>query len=140
MSTRAGGYHRANNLREMYRMHDALINLATESAADKKTMMSQCKTIADHTASVDALTQQLHQESTLHNRGSTIPVDRQGKANSKWENGRQVRDIGGYCWTHGHYVEIRHDDMMCRSKRDFHRENATRADNMKGNQYGNPRA
>ena len=45
--------------------HDALINLATEAAAERETMMSQCKTIVDLTTNVAALTQKLQQENTV---------------------------------------------------------------------------
>ena len=57
LSTRAGGYHGANNLREMNGTHYALINLAISAAADRDTMMTRCKTIADLTTKVAALTQ-----------------------------------------------------------------------------------
>ena len=40
VSTHAGGYHRANNLREMDGMQDSLINLATAAEANRETMMS----------------------------------------------------------------------------------------------------
>ena len=139
VSTREGGYPGANNLREMDGMHDALINLATAAAADRKTMMLKCKTISDLTASIFALTHKLQQANTGYNRGYGIPVDRQGQANPKWVNRKHVRDVGGYCWTHGHCVDISHDSRTCRIKREVHRENATRANNMGGNPYRNPK-
>ena len=117
MSTRAGGYHGANNLREMDGTHDDLINLATEATADRETMMSKCNTIFDRTASVAALTQQLQQANTVNNRGYRIPVNRQGQANPKWVKGRHVRDVGGYCWTHGQCVDINHDSGTCQSNK-----------------------
>ena len=43
----------------MYGTHNALINLATVAAADRETMMLQCKTIADLTKTVAALTWKL---------------------------------------------------------------------------------
>ena len=76
VSTRAGGYHGANNLWEMDGKHDSLINLVTAHAADRETMMSQCKTIANLIATVATLTQQLQQVNTVNNRGSVIPVER----------------------------------------------------------------
>ena len=79
----------------MYGSHDDLINLAKADAANRETMMSQCKTISNLTASVAALTQKLQQANTGYNRGSGIPVDRQGQANPKWVNGKHVRDVGG---------------------------------------------
>ena len=95
VSTHAGRYHGANNLREMYGTHNALINLVTAAAANRETVMSQCKTIADLTLTLDALTQQLQKANAVNNRGSGIPVDRQGRSNSNWVNGKHVRDIGG---------------------------------------------
>ena len=62
---------------------DANINLATSAVVDRETMMSQCKLITNLTTSVAALTHQLQQASTVHNRGSGIPVDRQSQANPK---------------------------------------------------------
>ena len=69
VSTRSGGYHVANNLREMDGTHDAIVNLVTTAAANRDTMISQCKTIADLTATVSALTQQLQQVNAVNNRG-----------------------------------------------------------------------
>ena len=40
-STRTGGYHGANNIKEMDGTKDALINLATAAAAYRETMISQ---------------------------------------------------------------------------------------------------
>ena len=70
VSTRAGGYHGSNNLREMDGKHNALINLAMESAAGRETMMSQCKTVEDLTVTVAALTQKLQLANTVNSRGS----------------------------------------------------------------------
>ena len=69
VSTCAGGNHIANKLREMDGTHDALINLTTADAANRETMISQCKTIANLTATVATLTQQLHQANGVNNRG-----------------------------------------------------------------------
>ena len=96
VSTRAGGYHGANNLRKMNGTHDSLINLTTEDTANREKMMSQCKTITDLTATISALTQKLQQANAVYNRGSGIPVERQGQANPKWVNGKHVRDVGVY--------------------------------------------
>ena len=120
--------------------HNALINLATEAASDRETMMSKCKTMANLAKNISALTKQLQQANTVYNRGSGIPVDRKGQANPKWVNGKHVCDVGGYCWTHRHCVDIIHDSRTCRSKREGHMENVTRADNMGGNPYGKARA
>ena len=102
-------------------MHDALIILETASAADRETMMLQCKTIANLTKTVAALTRNLHQATTGYNRGSGMPVDRQIQENPKWVNRKHVRDVGGYCWTHGHFVDIIHNSRTCQSKREGYR-------------------
>ena len=101
--------------------HDDLINLATEAAADRETMILQCKTIANLTANVAAFNQQLHQANVVKHKGSEITVDRQGQSNPKCVNGKHVRDVGGYFWTHGHCVDINHDSRTCRSKKEGHR-------------------
>ena len=54
--THVGGYHRMNNIKDMGETHDVLINLETAAAVDRETMMSQCKTIANLTKTVAALT------------------------------------------------------------------------------------
>ena len=77
-STCTGGYHGANNLREMDGTHDDLVNLKTSAAADRDTMMAQYKTIADFTATVAALTQKLQQANTANNRWTGTPVEREG--------------------------------------------------------------
>ena len=83
VSTRAGGYHGANNLRKMNGTHDSLINLTTEDTANREKMMSQCKTITDLTATISALTQKLQQANAVNSRGSGIAIDRQGQENPK---------------------------------------------------------
>ena len=83
VSTRAGGYHGSNTLREMDGTNNVLINLATEAAADRYTMMTQIKKIADLAATVAALTQQLCQANAANNRGSGTMIERQGQANPK---------------------------------------------------------
>ena len=70
VSTRAGGYYGANNLREMDGTHDAIINLDTAAADDRDTMITQRKTISDLTATVAAVTQKIQQANAENNRGS----------------------------------------------------------------------
>ena len=139
-STRREGYHGANTTKKMDRMHNALINLATVAAEDREKMITQCKTIANLTGNVAALTRQIQQATTGNNRGPGFPVDRRSQKNSKWVNGKHLRDVGGYCWTHRHYVEISHVSKTRRCKKEGHKENAKRADIMGGNLYGKTRA
>ena len=75
-STRAGGYHGANKIKEMDGTHDALINLSMSAAEDIDTMMSQNKTIANLTKTVAALTRQLQKATSGKNRGPGFPGDR----------------------------------------------------------------
>ena len=86
--------------------------------------------IANLTAIIATLTQQLQQANAVNNSGSGIPVDRQGQANLKWVNGRYVLDDGGYCWTNRQCVDINHDIRTCRIKKEGP---VTRANNMGGN-------
>ena len=118
---------------------DALINLATAATVDIDKMMLQCKTIYDLNKTIAVLTRQFQQAATGYNSGSRLRVDRHSQANSKWVNGKHVKDMGGYCWTHGHCVNISHDSRTCCIKREGHRNNATRDDNMGENLYGKTR-
>ena len=119
--------------------HDDLINIVTAAEEDIETMMSQNKTITDLTKNVATLTRQLQQETSGKDRGPGLPGDRQSQTHSKWVNRKQLQDVGGYCWTHGHCLEIGHDSKTYRYKKVGHKENATRADNMGENSYGKPR-
>ena len=124
----------------MDRTHDVLINLETVAAEDRDMVMAQNKTIADLTENVAALTRQLQQATTGNNRGPGLPGDKQNQKNSKWVNRKHLQDMGGYCWTHGHSVDIGHGSKTCRFKKEGNKENVTRADMMVGNLYGKPRA
>ena len=77
--------------------HNSLINLTTAAVEYRETMMSKYKTIADLTKTVAALTRKLQQETTGNNRRPGLPVDRRSQSNSKWVNGKKLRDVGGYC-------------------------------------------
>ena len=109
LSTRAGVYNGANNIKEMDETHDSLINLAMAATEDRETMMSQNKTIADLTKTVAALTRQLQQGTSGKDRGPRFPGGRRSQTHSKWVNGKHLQDVGGYCWTHGYCVDIGHN-------------------------------
>ena len=93
-STRTRGYHGANNIKEMDGTQDALINLATDAAEDRETMMSQNKTIANLTKTVAALTRQLQQATSGKYRGPGLPGDRQSQTHSNWVNFKYLQDVG----------------------------------------------
>jgi hypothetical protein len=48
------------------------------------------------------------------------------------------KDHGGYCHTHGYHVIKKHTSANCRNKAPGHKEEATRENNMGGNQAGKP--
>ena len=88
-------------------------------------------------------------ESSCHSASSNISQARfeemfeiLNKRLDKLEAPRKPRtkptDRGGYCWTHGYLVDPRHNSMNCKKKKPGHQDNATRADNMGGSQYGKP--
>ena len=95
LSTCTGGYHGANNIKEMDRTHNVLIKLATAAAEDRETMVSQNKTIADLAKTVAALTRHLQQATSGKDRGPRLPKDRRIQTHSKWVNGKHLRDVGG---------------------------------------------
>ena len=48
------------------------------------------------------------------------------------------KDHGSYCWTHGYLVTKNHTSKTCRQRKPGHQEEATRDNNMGGNQDGKP--
>jgi hypothetical protein len=48
-----------------------------------------------------------------------------GSTSSKW-------DPNGYCWTHGYKVTKNHNSKTCKTRKEGHQEDATRANTMGG--------
>jgi hypothetical protein len=48
------------------------------------------------------------------------------------------KDTGSYCHTHGYKVNKKHNSLTCRTKAPGHKDEATRDNNMGGNQAGKP--
>ena len=113
VSTRSGGYHGAKTLRETGEdTQDDLINLATAAEVDRDTMMTQSTTIADLTATIANLIQQL-QQATVRINTLKIPREPETPTNRppKWVDGKHIRDAGWHCWTHGYCVDLNHNSM-----------------------------
>jgi hypothetical protein len=48
------------------------------------------------------------------------------------------KDTRSYCHTHGYKVNKKHNSLTCRTKAPGHKDEATRENNMGGNQNGKP--
>ena len=102
-------------------------------------MMTQKKTIADLTVTMNNLAQKLQKAAVnINNLKRTSVPDTSPDRPPKWVNGKYICDAGGYCSTHGYCVEINHNSVTCRSKNGGHRDDATHADNKGGNKFGKP--
>jgi hypothetical protein len=47
-------------------------------------------------------------------------------------NNKRFYQVGGYCWTHGYKIGLKHTGTNCKGKADGHKETATRANTMGG--------
>ena len=137
ISTRSAGYHGPNDLRETWEdTYYTLINLATEAATDRDTMMTQINTISDLTATIANLTQQLHQ-ATMRVNTLKIPKEPETPTNRppKWVDEKHIRDADRYCWTHRYCAGINHNSVAWRSNNGGHQDDATRVNTKVGKQH-----
>lgn len=106
----------------------ALANLATATSADRGAMATLTKTNATLTATIISiqakLTKALEEISRLK---SNTPPDRR--------NTQVALDPVGYCWSHGYKVKLGHNSQTCTTKKNGHKEGATRADTMGGREW-----
>ena len=125
--TQQASFHGANtmmNQENHHQMAEALANLVTATALDwqafqtlvetNQNLATQLKTAQDE---VMALKNVL--------KGRKPP-------GREWLK----PDPNGYCWMHGYHVSIGHSSKTCKTKVVGHQDDATRANNMGGTQYG----
>lgn len=120
-----GGFHGgANAAQEAYHqdISDALANLATASQTDRQAMAALTNT-------VERLTEQLQKKEEYINKL---------KENKPTHNKQRppATDQGSYCHTHGYLVHKNHNSTNCRYPGASHNKEATRDNNLGGNQKG----
>ena len=74
-----------------------------------------------------------------HSTTSTITPQQWVTVQNKHKTPRKGMDPDGYCWTHGFRVAFGHSSATCYTKADGHKDEATRHNNMGGNQRGKPK-
>ena len=105
--------------------HAAMANMA----ATQTELLKQLSDMQEKFATLAAKTQKNTQ------RRDFTPVRRGGRNTGK---GGPNKDPNGYCWTHGYNVAHGHDSKTCRNRDDKHKTEATRSNNMGGNQADHP--
>ena len=80
-------------------------------------MITQSNTIADLTATIANLTQQIQKATVRINTLKITKVPETPKDRPpKWVNGKHISDTVGYCCTHGYCVDMNHNSEACQSK------------------------
>jgi hypothetical protein len=133
------GYQSANNAYEIHQETAlAIANLATATASDRSTVASLTSTnsslsteLTEATAKLNAATQEI---STLKVQIASLQTNRQTEGGGR--DRPRYAPNSNYCWTHGYKVNNRHTSSTCTNKREGHKDEATRADNMGGSQRG----
>ena len=142
---------------------EALANMATAMSADRTTMSQLTKAITDLTTQlkdknneISSLKARLRgttsnnsdsnnsQSNSNDNNNTNSRYRGNNNSNnntrtSMWTNGKHIRDTGGYCWTHGYCATADHTSANCFKQNPGHKTEATRENNMGGNEYGKPR-
>ena len=81
-------------------------------------------------ATISKLQQQLHHQG--HSQGHPPP----NGVPAPTFRGREWKDQGSYCWSHGYKVGRRHGSQTCTNRKEGHQEAATRTDLMGGSTWG----
>jgi hypothetical protein len=100
-------------------------NLVSSECNDKENDRNLINLMRQEMATMRSLIEQMHTKQV------PVPKNRQLKL---------FTDQGSYCWTHGYAVTKSHNSQNCRTKAPGHKEEATRDNNMGGNQKGKPSA
>jgi hypothetical protein len=102
----------------------ALANLATATAADRGV-------VAALTQANSRLVKQLEENSSeLRELKDLLNQEQHDKRGPRIFNPYS----SNYCWTHGYKVGKTHTSLTCNTPKPGHKSEATRADNMGGNQ------
>lgn len=137
-TTQQSGFHAANAAAladEHDNMYNAIANLATATQSDRDTVTKLQTAITKLTQQLTAQAQTI---SKLQTNGTT-GTRNSGINNRTGGNPNYVpTDRGSYCWSHGYLVHARHTSGNCRNKKDGHKDDATRENNMEGSQVGKP--
>jgi hypothetical protein len=133
-------------------MTTALANLATATGADRATMATLTKSLAELSAVTKAQAEDLRR--IIHS-GHIAPFPAQSQHTSTivvHGNGRQRRSenneqVSGsrppykiknnnYCWSHGYQVGLQHTSATCTERKEGHNPAATKSNIMVGDTWG----
>ena len=130
----------------------AITNFVSAASADRTTIISLTKTIADISteffkanAAIAALTKKMDNGKNHNNAGSDgdskkkrklkkLITDIYGVKREFKRNDDAFYDPTSYCWTHGFRCRIGHNSTTCGYKNEGHIDTATRSNTQGGNQ------
>jgi hypothetical protein len=110
---------------------DAITQLATATASDRRTVATLITTNAKLATQLEAAQAQIAQ---LNNEITTP------KNNIKpaWQGQRSIKTTNNdsYCWSHGYQVAKSHTSATCNMKKSGHQDSANKSNHMGGVQWG----
>jgi uncharacterized coiled-coil protein SlyX len=143
-TAKVAGYHAQSAMQaeqERYKeTAEALANLATATASDRQAMANLTNTVADLTRQIkqkdDLIANLKKQLKAKDGTTTTTPPSGGGTRppRPKWV----PKDCGSYCFSHGYLVTKDHTSLNCKFPNTIHKQEATRENNMGGNQTGKP--
>ena len=136
---------------------EALVNLATSAATDRKLLTTLATTVTNINDHIQKLNKapiaSVHNSETTNSTAlssitSSVSDLQQQLADLKRENEqlrnkhnrrpRTHQDNSNYCWTHGYRVGNKHNSATCQNKAPGHQDNATRKNTMGGSEANKP--
>ena len=115
--------------------------LAAFTTAAKHDFDSLSKTCTQLTTQLELMQKQIKEKDDrifqlLGNNNQNQNNNNQNPNNNR--NNRKKKDNGSYCWTHGYLIATGHNSQTCKSKKEGHKDEATREKPMGGNLTGKP--
>ena len=150
-------HHHPNVTQPPPEYREALVNLTTSAAADRKLLTTLATTVAninDHiqhlnkppvasvnnseTTNSTALSSITSSVTDLQQQLADLKCEYEQLHNKQTRHPRTRHDNRNYCWTHGHRVGNKHTSATCQNKAPGHQDNATRENTMGGSEANKP--
>jgi predicted RNase H-like nuclease (RuvC/YqgF family) len=110
---------------------DAISQLATATAPDRRTVATFTTTNAKLATQLEAAQAQIAQ---LKDEIAAL----KNKIKPAWQGQRRhkMTNNDSYCWSHGYQVEKSHTSATCNMKKNGHKDTSTKSNPMGGVQWG----
>ncbi len=115
---------------ELDKLDGYLDNLANAATRESSTLRDLADANACNAASIKGITASIAQLTAAYYKLAGKKPPTAPPATER--NNKRNYQVGGYCWTHGYKVGLKHTSATCKSQDDGHKEAATRANTMGG--------